>query len=125
MIVQKSFALLALASLAGIAATGCGHTGALREEASVDLNCPEHRIHIVGGGRTKDVEGCGQRATYHWTGRTWTREGQPQGAPQQGGPPRVTPAQPAPAGPQPVRPPPASGPNAPLPPAQPPPGKSL
>jgi len=135
---MKSPILFALGLLvAAPAFAGCGHTGALREEASMDLNCPESRIRIMNSGRTRDVEGCGQSATYRWSGRTWVREGQPQGGngpvvvgPPVGGPPPVNPAQPAPKGPQPVRVQPAqpaqpSGPNAPLPPSQPPPGQSL
>lgn len=138
----STLALVGLAA-ASLLASGCGHTGALREEASIDFNCPESRIHIHGGGRTKDVEGCGQRGVYRWTGRNWVREdrGQQQPVTNAGpqpvrtGPPPVTPAQPAqpgqPSGPQPIRTqppaaqPPASptgGPQAPLPPSQPPPG---
>ncbi len=138
---MKLFFGIATVSVAGVLA-GCGHTGALREEASVDLNCPESRIRIVGHGRDKEAIGCDQRAYYHWTGRTWVREGQPapQGVyVQNGGPPPVNQAQPAPNGPQPIRvqpqPQPAAqptgtpsmpppGPQAPLPPAKPP-GQSL
>lgn len=129
---KSSILFAAVLLVVAPALAGCGHTGALREEASMDLNCPESRIRIINSGRTRDVEGCGQSATYRWSGRTWVREGQPQGgnAPAVGGPPPVNPAQPAPKGPQPVRVQPAqpaqpSGPNAPLPPSQPPPGQSL
>jgi len=126
---------VAFVSAASLFASGCGHTGALREAASEDFNCPERDLHIRGGGRTKDVEGCGQRATYRWTGRTWAREsGASMSAPATvGGPPPVTPARPA--GPQPIRSQPTpsappstpstpsttQGPQAPLPPSQPPP----
>jgi len=102
---------------------GCSHIGALREAASGDLNCPESRIHIHGAGKSRDVEGCGQRAVYHWTGRDWIRDGQaqqtgsyvPYQQPQQ--PPPVQRAQPVSNGPQPVRvaPAPAAAPSGPQP----------
>ena len=90
------------------ASFGCNRSGAqLREAASADLHCPKSRIHIVGASKTKDVEACGQRATYRFEDGDWvmiSREGaapvpgpaqvgqSPQ--PIKGGPPGVTPAQP-------------------------------
>ena len=122
---------LATITVAGVL-TGCGHLGALREEASADFNCPEHQIHIMGHGRERTAEGCGQSGGYRWTGRSWVRDGVGTlpGSAVTNGPPPVNAAQPAPKGPQPVKvqpPQPAAptGPNAPLPPSQPPPGQSL
>ncbi len=108
----KPFASLAafamLASL-GVVASGCGRGGALKEAASIDMNCPKNRVRVVGAGKTRDVEACGQRAVYHYEDGDWrmiSRSGPAQATqpvPQpvsptnrQGPAPIVAPAQPAP-----------------------------
>ena len=82
---------LALATL-GAVSVGCGgaHLSQLREAASADLNCSKSRVHILNSGKTRDVEACGQRATYHWEDGDWRMIAR-SGAPAQPG-----------AGPQPV-----------------------
>jgi len=86
----------------GIVAGGCGgaHLTQLKEAASADMNCPRSRVHILNSGKTRDVEACGQLATYHWEDGDWRMiaRSAPQ-QPQQAAPvapPRVAPAQPAP-----------------------------
>ena len=86
----------------GVVALGCNtaHLSQLRDAASQDLNCSKGRVDIITrSGKTRDVEACGQRATYRWEDGDWrmiSRSGAP--APKAGGPPPVAPAQPAPAG---------------------------
>ena len=100
-------ALVATASIIVISggSFGCNRSGAmLRDAASADLNCPKNRVHIIGASKTKDVEACGQRATYRFEDGDWvmiSREGAAPavglGQPPQAikaGPPGVTPAQP-------------------------------
>jgi hypothetical protein len=90
----------------GVLAAGCGgaHLSQLKEAAEADLNCPKSRVHILNAGKTRDIEACGQRATYHYEDGDWrmiARSG-PAGAPGQAGAPvmksapGVAPAQPAP-----------------------------
>ena len=95
----------------GAIAMGCGgaHLKQLKEAASADFNCPQHNVHILHGGKTREVDACGQRATYHWEDGDWRRISTP-GAPAQAGAPAVAPGTPV----QPV-----GTPN------QPPPGKQL
>ena len=52
---------------------GCGHqTSSLREHAAHDLQCPNDEVRLLEKhGEVRDVEGCGKRATYAWTGKTW------------------------------------------------------
>ena len=92
----------------GVVAVGCGgaHLSQLREAAEADLQCPKSRVHILNSGKTRDVEACGQRATYHYEDGDWrmiARSG--PGAPPPGGAPGqpvmkaapgVAPAQPSP-----------------------------
>ncbi|MBX3187323.1 MAG: hypothetical protein KF819_09925 [Labilithrix sp.] len=120
-----------------LASTGCAHTGLLKEAAAADLNCEPRRVHILNSGRTRDVEACGQRATYRWEGGDWHMVGGPSGAPVA----QPVQAQPIQRGPQPIivqQPPPVqtaqpapSTPTRPaMPPSQPPPdngapGRSL
>ena len=106
--------------VAALAATaiGCGaHVAQLKEAAAADLSCPKSRVQVLNSGRTRDVEACGQRATYRWEDGDWrmiARSGGPQpavmGGPQPvmraAPPPGVAPAQSAPV-------------TAPLPPSQP------
>jgi hypothetical protein len=94
----------------GAVSVGCGgaHLSQLREAAAADLNCKQSKVHILNSGKTRDVEACGQRATYHWEDGDWRMiarsGGQPvqAGAPGAGGQPvmkaapGVAPAQPAP-----------------------------
>ena len=65
-------ARVVIASL-GVVAVGCGgaHLAQLKEAASADLNCSTSRVHILNSGKTRDVEACGQRATYHWEDGDW------------------------------------------------------
>ena len=111
----------------GLVAIGCNaaHLKELRTAASEDLNCPKSRIHILSEGKTRDVEACGQLATYHWEDGDWrmiARGGpgaQPARKAAPGGPPPVAPPQAAPVLGTPTgtpsQPPPSS-----LPPTQPP-----
>jgi hypothetical protein len=93
------FALLGL--------VGCAHTAQLKNQAAHDFHCSESEIVILNGGRLRDVQGCGKKATYKWTGSVWVLYEDPN-APQQqvaqpAGPPPVTyqpvPVQPANHGP--------------------------
>ena len=119
----------------GVVAVGCGgaRLGPLKDAADADLNCPENRVHISkSGDKTRDVEGCGQKATYHFAEGEWrmiarsvlggpsvTGAGQPVapvnggGAAQPADPARVnqTPSTPTgtPSQPPPSMPPPAPG----------------
>ncbi|MDB5212117.1 MAG: hypothetical protein JWO86_44 [Myxococcaceae bacterium] len=98
---------LVVATLGAIS-VGCGgaHLSALREAAEADLNCPKSRVHILNSGKTRDVEACGQRATYHYEDGDWrmiARSGAPGpaaagagGQPVMKAAPGVAPAQPAP-----------------------------
>jgi hypothetical protein len=68
----------------GALSLGCGHTGALKEAAAADLNCSQSRVHIHGSGKTRDVEACGQQATYLYEDGDWrmvARGGAPAGGP--------------------------------------------
>lgn len=54
--------------------TGCAHAGgnrALLDRAVHDLQCPRDSISVLEGGKQRDVEGCGRRATYAWSGHSW------------------------------------------------------
>jgi hypothetical protein len=105
-LVAGSVAVTALAVTA-LTLSGCGaHVAQLKEAASADLGCPKSRVQVLNSGRTRDVEACGQRATYHWEDGDWrmiARSGGP-GVPVAGPqpvmrsapPPGVAPAQPAP-----------------------------
>ncbi len=53
---------------------GCAHVGALKEKAGRDLGCPADQVEVLNDGKTRDVEACGKRATYHWTGAHWMRQ---------------------------------------------------
>ena len=88
---------------------GCGgaHLTQLKEAASADLQCPKSRVHILNTGKTRDIEACGQRATYHYEDGDWrmiARSAAPGGAaagaaggePVMKAAPGVAPAQPAP-----------------------------
>jgi hypothetical protein len=129
--------VLSVATL-GAVSVGCGgaHLSQLREAAEADLQCPKSRVHILNSGKTRDVEACGQRATYHYEDGDWrmiARSG--PGAPPPGAGQPVMKAAPgvAPAQPSPVMTPtstPSQPPGTPSqpPPSQPPPaagGKSL
>ena len=66
--------------VASLFATGCGGAGgskgvkALREAASTDFNCPKHQVVILtSSGKTRDVDVCGQRATYRFEDGDWLR----------------------------------------------------
>ena len=92
-------AAFVMTTLAGGATFGCNRSGAqLRDAAAADLNCPKNRVHILGASKTKDVEACGQRATYRFQDGDWvmvSREGAaPAGQPGQAAPPGVAPARP-------------------------------
>lgn len=128
-----SFVVAALAATA----MGCGaHVGQLKEAASADLHCPKSRVQVLNSGRTRDVEACGQRATYRWEDGDWRMIARSGGAPAAAGPqpvmraappPGVAPAQPAPLV-SPAAPPPSTPTGTPSqpPPSMPPPGnKSL
>jgi hypothetical protein len=125
---------LAVVGAAGVVATlgvfamGCNtaHLKELKSAASDDLQCPKSRVHILTeNGKTRDVEACGQLATYHWEDGDWrmiARGGQgaqPAKKAAPGGPPPVAPPQAAPVLGTPTgtpsQPPPSS-----LPPSQPP-----
>ena len=117
----------------GVVAVGCGgaHLSQLREAAEADLQCPKSRVHILNSGKTRDVEACGQRATYHYEDGDWrmiARSGPGAPPPGAGGQPvmkaapGVAPAQPVmtptstpsqppgtPSQPPPSQPPPAAG----------------
>jgi hypothetical protein len=87
----------------GVLAAGCGgaHLSQLKEAAEADLNCPRSRVHILNAGKTRDIEACGQRATYHYEDGDWrmiARSGSPAGGgqPVMKSAPGVAPAQPAP-----------------------------
>jgi len=57
---------------AGVLATGCSHVGQLREAAAADLRCPKNRVHVLtNSGKTRDVEACGQNATYRYDEGEW------------------------------------------------------
>jgi len=121
-----TFGALAVASL-GLVATGCNtaHLKQLRDAAAADLHCSKNDVEIITrSGKTRDVEACGQRATYRWDADDgdWRMVGR-GGAPAGGPPPvmRSSPAQ------QPVMAPgqPMGTPSQPPPSSPPPGGKSL
>ena len=94
-----------LVATLGAVSVGCGgaHLSQLREAAEADLQCPKSRVHILNSGKTRDVEACGQRATYHYEDGDWRMIARSGGAPAgvAGQPvmksaPGVAPAQPAP-----------------------------
>lgn len=95
------FASVVIAGL-GVVAIGCNtaHLSQLKDAASQDLNCSPGRVDIITrSGKTRDVEACGQRATYRWEDGDWRMISRSGGAPAtRGGPPPIAPAQPAPAG---------------------------
>jgi hypothetical protein len=103
----SSLMFLGVATLGAIS-VGCGgaHLSQLREAAEADLQCPKSRVHILNSGKTRDVEACGQRATYHYEDGDWRMIARSGGAPGQAGAPAgqpvmksapgVAPAQPAP-----------------------------
>lgn len=104
---------------AGVLAIGCGgggHLKQLREAASADFNCPKHQVQVLSSGKTRDVDACGNRATYKWEDGDWRRI-RSEGGVVNTGAPAVAPAQPAPQG-QPMHHPAGT-------PSQPPPGKQL
>jgi hypothetical protein len=108
-LVLGSVVIVALGALS----FGCGHVGALKEAAAADLNCSQSRVHIHGSGKTRDVEACGQLATYRYEDGDWrmvARGGAPAGGPppvmrssppQPAGQPMGTPSQPPPSSPPP------------------------
>jgi hypothetical protein len=139
--IMKKLALavgvLSVATL-GAVSVGCGgaHLSQLREAAEADLQCPKSRVHILNSGKTRDVEACGQRATYHYEDGDWrmiARSGPGGPPPGAGGGQPVMKAAPGVAPAQPVMTPtstPSQPPGTPSqpPPSQPPPaagGKSL
>jgi hypothetical protein len=61
---------IAVSALA-VTPVGCAHVGQLKEAASADLKCPQSRVVVLNSGRTRDVEACGQRATYHYEDGDW------------------------------------------------------
>lgn len=83
----------ALGLLSVVACGGGGKNGALRDRASHDLQCPRDDISVLEGGQQRDVEGCGRRGSYTWTGHAWVpADAQPtlsgQGAANPGYPPQ-------------------------------------
>ena len=121
-----AFGVLAIATL-GAVSVGCGgaHLGALKEAAAADLGCSPNRVHIHNSGKTRDVEACGQHATYHWEDGDWRMVAR-SGAPA-GGPPPVMRSSPNDRAQQPVMAPgqPMGTPSQPPPSSPPPGGKSL
>lgn len=74
---MQTTSILAVGSaLAAVTLTACTHKGALRAEAAQDLGCPEDRLEVKPGGVYREVAGCGKRASYHYNGSVWVREGQ-------------------------------------------------
>jgi hypothetical protein len=121
-------AALAGLALLGVVAAGCGaHVGQLKEAASADLNCPMNRVHVLSSGKTRDVEACGQRATYHWEDGDWRMVARGAPTTTTGAAPAVAPAQPAPVNGQPITAPgtPSMPPSSPPPPPAVPGNKSL
>ena len=106
----------------GALSLGCGHTGALKEAAAADLNCSQSRVHVLNSGKTREVEACGQRATYQYEDGDWRMVAR-GGAPAGGPPPVVRSSPPQ----QPVMAPgqPMGTPSQPPPSSPPPGGKSL
>ena len=103
---------------AGVLTVGCGgggHLKQLREAASADYNCPKHQVQVLSSGKTRDVDACGNRATYKWEDGDWRRI---RSEPTTTGAPGVGAAQPAPGSGQPMHHPGGT-------PSQPPPGKQL
>jgi hypothetical protein len=79
--------------------TGCAHAGgnrALLDKAVHDLQCPRDSISVLEGGKQRDVEGCGRRATYAWSGHSWVPADQLPTTYGQAGPTIVYPGQGAP-----------------------------
>ena len=112
-----AFGALAIATVGGFS-VGCGgHVGQLKEAAAADLGCSPSRVHVLNSGKTRDVEACGQRATYHYEDGDWrmvARSGAPAGGPPPivrsspngggqpaSGQPMGTPSQPPPSSPLP------------------------
>jgi hypothetical protein len=128
--------VFAIATL-GAVSVGCGgaHLSQLREAAAADLSCKPSKVHILNSGKTRDVEACGQRATYHWEDGDWRMiaRSAPPGTPVQGGGPQpvmksapgVAPAQPAPVMTPTATPSQPPGTPSQPPPSSPPPGKQL
>jgi hypothetical protein len=85
MILSSKLVLCAVVIVAlGAFSMGCGHLGALKEAAAADLNCSQSRVHVHGSGKTRDVEACGQQATYLYEDGDWrmvARGGAPAGGP--------------------------------------------
>jgi hypothetical protein len=79
--------------------TGCAHAGgnrALLDRAVHDLQCPRNSISVLEGGKERDVEGCGRRASYGWSGHSWVPADQLPTTYGQAGPTIVYPGQGAP-----------------------------
>ena len=68
---QRSALLLGLFFV--VSTFGCTHTGALREQASQDFNCPVSEVRIASGGSSRHVDVCGKQVVYHWTGQGWVQ----------------------------------------------------
>lgn len=79
-------------------AAGCGHGGgsnrALLDRAAHDLQCPRDSITVMESGKLRDVEGCGRRTSYAWTGHAWVPSDQQPTTYGQPGPVIVYPGQP-------------------------------
>ena len=79
-------------------AAGCGHGGGsnryLLDRATHDLQCPRDSITVMESGKLRDVEGCGRRASYAWTGHAWVPSDQQPTTFGQPGPVIVYPGQP-------------------------------
>ena len=79
-------------------AAGCGHGGgsnrALLDRAAHDLQCPRDSVSILESGKLRDVEGCGRRTSYAWTGHAWVPADQQPTTYGQPGPAIVYPGQP-------------------------------
>jgi hypothetical protein len=94
----------------GTIAIGCGgaHLNQLKEAASADFNCPKHDVRILHGGKQREVDACGQHATYRWEDGDWRRLRTEPNRAAPAGPPAVAPAQAAPVGGTPTQPPPST-----------------
>jgi hypothetical protein len=80
-------------------AAGCGGHGGgsnryLLDKATHDLQCPRDSITVMESGKLRDVEGCGRRASYAWTGHAWVPSDQQPTTYGQPGPVIVYPGQP-------------------------------
>jgi hypothetical protein len=88
-----------LVAVLALLVTGCAHAGgnrALLDRAVHDLQCPRDSISVLEGGKQRDVEGCGRRATYGWSGHSWVPADQLPTTYGQAGPTIVYPGQGAP-----------------------------